>query len=86
MTIDGLGPITGTFPKEPMSDDELRELSAHEGFDQAWNDAVAQAARKWHEPGQDRVEIRVTVEYFARIDIWNPGGIGQYGVKITPSG
>jgi hypothetical protein len=32
------------------------------------------------------VEITVTVEYFARIDIWNPGGIGQYGVKITPSG
>jgi hypothetical protein len=86
MTIEGLGPITGTFPKEPMSDDQLRELSAHEGFDQAWKDAIAQAEKAWHTPGQDRVEIPVTIEYQARIDIWNPGGIGQYGVTIIPSG
>ncbi len=86
MAIEGLGPITGTFPKERMSDEELREIPAHEGFDQAWKDAIAQAEQAWHAPGQDRVEIPVTIEYQARIDIWNPGGIGQYGVKITPTG
>jgi hypothetical protein len=81
-----LGPITGTFPKHPLSDDQLREIPAHEGFDQAWRDAIAQAEKEWHSPGQDRVEIPVTIEYHARIDIWNPGGIGQYNVKITPTG
>jgi hypothetical protein len=86
MAIEGLGPITGTFPKDRLSDDELQEIPSYVGFDQAWKDAIAQAERAWHKPGQDRVEITVTVEYFARIDIWNPGGIGQYGVKITPSG
>lgn len=86
MTIEGLGPITGIFPKDRMSDDQLRELHAHEGFDQAWKDAIAQAEKEWHRPGEDRIEIPVTVEYQARIDIWNPGGIGQYAVKITPSG
>jgi hypothetical protein len=86
MAIEGLGPITGTFPKERMSDDQLRALPAHEGFDQAWKDAIAQAEKAWHTPGQGRVEIPVTIEYQARIDIWNPGGIGQYGVKITPGG
>ncbi len=86
MAIEGLDPITGKFPKEPMGDDQLRELPAHEGFDQAWKDAIAQAETAWHRPDQDRVEIPVTVEYVARIDIWNPGGIGQYSVKITPSG
>jgi hypothetical protein len=86
MAIEGLDPITGKFPKERMSDQELRELPAHEGFDQAWKDAIAQAEKLWHDPGQDRVEIPVTIEYVARIDIWNPGGIGQYKVKITPSG
>jgi hypothetical protein len=86
MATEGLGPITGTFPKERMSDEELREIPAHEGFDQAWRDAIAQAEKTWHTPGQDRVEQAVTVEYSARIDIWNPGGIGQYSVKINPTG
>ena len=86
MAIEGLGPITGTWPKDRLGDDELQEIPAHVGFDQAWKDAIAQAEKAWHEPGQGRVEITVTVEYFARIDIWNPGGIGQYGVMITPSG
>lgn len=79
-----LPPITGTFPKEDTK--ELREIPAHEGFDEAWKDAIEQAKELWHEPGAPRIEVTVTVEYQARIDIWNPGGIGQYGVKITPSG
>ena len=86
MAIEGLDPITGTFPKERMKDEDLLELPAHEGFDQAWKDAIAQAEKAWHSPGQPRVEIPVTIEYEARIDIWNPGGIGQYNVKITPHG
>ena len=86
MAIEELGPITGTFPKERMKDEDLLKLSAHEGFDQAWKDAIEKAGRAWHSSGEDRVEIPVTVEYEARIDIWNPGGIGQYSVKITPHG
>ncbi|MDX6484811.1 MAG: hypothetical protein QOE95_2584 [Gaiellaceae bacterium] len=86
MAIEGLGPITGTFPKDRLGDDELQEIPAHVGFDEAWKDAIAQAEKAWHSPGQDRVEIPVTIEYEARIDIWNPGGIGQYNVKITPHG
>ena len=86
MAMEGLGPITGTWPKERLGDDELREIPAHEGFNQAWRDALEQAERAWHTKGADRVEIPVTVEFLARIDIWNPGGIGQYGVKITPAG
>jgi hypothetical protein len=79
-----LRPITGTFPKEDTK--EIREIPAHEGFDEAWNDAIEQAKELWHEKGAPRVEIPVTVEYIARVDIWNPGGIGQYHVKITPTG
>jgi hypothetical protein len=86
MAMEGRGPITGIFPKDRLSDDELRELPAHEGFNQAWKDALDQAETAWHTPGEPRVEIPVTVEFLARIDIWNPGGIGQYGVKITPGG
>jgi hypothetical protein len=80
----GLPPITGTFPKEDTQ--EIKEVSPHEGFNEAWNDAIEQAKELWHEKGAPRVEIPVTVEYHARVDIWNPGGIGQYHVKITPTG
>lgn len=84
MAIEKLPPITGTYPKE--DDKELREIPAHEGFDQAWNDAIEQAKSAWHKEGDPRIEVAVTVEYRARVDIWNPGGIGQYHVIITPGG
>jgi hypothetical protein len=80
-----LPPITGTYPPEGISKD-LREIPAHVGFDLAWNDAIELAKAAWHKEGDPRIEVPVTVEYNARIDIWNPGGIGQYQVKITPSG
>jgi len=83
--IENLPPITGTFPKDGDPRD-VRELSPHEGFDQAWKDVLDQAAEAWHRKGEDPVEIPVRVELFARIDIWNPGGIGQYRVKVTPDG
>jgi hypothetical protein len=86
MATEGLGPITGTFPKERMEYEDLQEIPPHEGFNQAWKDALDQAAKAWHKDGEPKVEIPVRVEYLARIDIWNPGGIGQYGVKIIPGG
>jgi hypothetical protein len=85
MSVQGLGPITGTFPPEG-EDQEIKEIAPHEGFNQAWANALEQAAQEWHKEGDPRVEIPVTVEYRARIDIWNPGGIGQYHVIITPGG
>jgi len=85
MSVEGLGPITGTYPPEG-EDRRVKEIAPHEGFDQAWRSALDQAAKQWHKEGEPRVEIPVTVEYRARIDIWNPGGIGQYHVIITPSG
>jgi hypothetical protein len=86
MATEGLGPITGTFPKERMEYEDLQEIPPHEGFNLAWKDALDQAAKAWHMDGESKVEIPVRVEYLARIDIWNPGGIGQYGVKIIPGG
>ena len=85
MSVQGLGPITGTFPPEG-DDRDMKEIDPHEGFNQAWANALDQAAREWHKEGEPRVEIPVTVEYRARIDIWNPGGIGQYHVIINPGG
>ena len=46
-----------------MSDEDLRELPPHEGFDEAWKDALEKAGKAWHSVGDDRVEIPVTVEY-----------------------
>jgi hypothetical protein len=86
METDGRPPITGTFPKERLDDEDLLEIPAHEGFNAAWKDALEQAKKAWHKEGTPRDEIPVTVEYTARVDLWNPGGIGQYNVKITPSG
>jgi hypothetical protein len=80
-----LPPVTGKFPPDDQTVDRPPEIPAHEGFDKAWEDAIKQAEKAWHpQPGKD-VQVWATVEYSARIDIWNPGGIGQYHVKITPS-
>jgi len=75
-------PIIGRF--EPTSKDDFLDTPAHVGFDRAWQDALDQAGKNWRR--QEQEEIEVTVEYEARIDFWNPGGIGQYSVKITPTG
>jgi hypothetical protein len=82
--IENLPPITGTFPKDDTND--VRDIPPHEGFNEAWRDVLDQAAEAWHEKGADPIEVPVKVELFARIDIWNPGGIGQYHVKVTPTG
>jgi hypothetical protein len=81
------GPITGHFPKEERDDDYyLRDLPAHVGFDEAWRDVIRQAEEMWHKKGEPKDEIWVTVEYVARIDITNPGGIGHYQVIVNPTG
>lgn len=69
--------ITGTFTP---AEDERLTIQPHEGFDRAWQDALEQAAKRW----AGKAETPVRVRYRARIDVWNPGGIGQYKVVITP--
>jgi hypothetical protein len=80
-----LGPVTGTWPPEDQQFEKPPEIPAHEGFDKAFEQAIAQAADKWHPKGSGRkTEQWASVELWARVDIWNPGGIGQYSVKLNP--
>ena len=83
---DDFPPVTGTFPKDSDGGPDIRNLSPHEGFNAAWKDALDQAAERWHNQGDPPIEVPVLVEFYARIDIYNPGGIGQYHVKLTPGG
>jgi hypothetical protein len=71
--------ITGTYTPER---DQLLEIKPHEGFDRAWQNALEKAAKEW--AGKSHTSVRV--RYRARIDVWNPGGIGEYQVIITPGG
>jgi hypothetical protein len=77
-------PITGEH--EPESKSALLETPPHVGFDKAWADAIDRAGRQWRSEDDPEESIEVTVELQARLDFWNPGGIGQYKVKITPAG
>ncbi|CAN5253461.1 hypothetical protein BH18ACT12_BH18ACT12_21530 [soil metagenome] len=79
-----LPPITGEYPEGDA--EPARSMPAHEGFDQAWDNAVKKAAEQWHRKGDPPVQIEVSVDYVARIDIENPGSIGQYKVIIKPAG
>jgi hypothetical protein len=72
-------PIVGTY--EPGSRADILELPIHVGFDNAWRDAMDQADRMWRRGGEESIEVSVELE--ARIDFWNPGGIGQYRIKVT---
>jgi hypothetical protein len=71
-------PIVGVF--EPGRNDILK-TPAHDGFDRAWEDALEQADRTWRRDTEETIEV--TVEMEARLDFWNPGGIGQYRIKIS---
>ena len=85
MSIDEgqqLPPITGEYPEDDSQ--PARSMPAHEGFDQAWDNAVQKAADQWHRKGDPPMQVEVSVDYVARIDIENPGSIGQYKVIITP--
>jgi hypothetical protein len=78
------GPVTGTWPPADQQLERPPEIPAHEGFDKAWEQAIARAAEKWHTKGGPKTEQWASVEFFVRVDIWNPGGIGQYSVKLSP--
>jgi hypothetical protein len=75
-------PITGIF--EPESRTDVLETPIGVGFDKAWQDALDQAEGGWRRTDEETIEVRVELE--ARLDFWNPGGIGQYRVKITDTG
>lgn len=77
-----LPPIIGEYPKQGA--EPAREIPAHEGFDQAWDDALKKAAAQWHDKGAPPISVPVSIQYIARVDIQNPGSIGQYKVIITP--
>jgi hypothetical protein len=81
--ISNLPPVTGTWPPDEEHRD-LEKIPPHEGFDNAIQDAVDRAAAAWHKSGDDPIKVWALVELYARVDIYNPGGIGQYGAKLTP--
>ena len=76
---DRRDPIVGEFSPDTRND--ILETPPHIGFDRAWEDALGKADKSWRR-GEDE-SIEVTVELEARLDFWNPGGIGQYRVKIS---
>ena len=75
-----LKPITGTYtvPKA-----QREHIAASHAFDAAWHNAIQKAAQDW---GASANGTKVEVRYQARIDIWNPGGVGWCGVTIIPGG
>jgi hypothetical protein len=81
--VESLPPVTGTYPPDTQQD--VTRLAPHEGFDLAFQDAIAKAADAWHKRGEDPVQVHADVDFAVRIDIWNPGGIGNYVVKLTPT-
>ena len=75
---DGRDPIVGVYEPER---DSIMKTPAHVGFDRAWEDALRQVDETWRREAEETIEV--TVELEARLDYWNPGGIGQYRVKVS---
>lgn len=71
-------PVVGTY-RPPEG--ERQYFSATEGFDRAMR-AALDKAREWPKPA----EFYVRVLFEARVDVWNPGGIGAYAVILDPTG
>lgn len=82
MAEEGLGPITGEFPPPGAADDRPPDIHPHHGFNEAWKDALDKVAK--NDDWRKAQPVEVKVEFEARIDIWNPGGIGRYLVILTP--
>jgi hypothetical protein len=80
--ISDLPPVTGEWPRD--TDMDVSRVAPHEGFDNAIQAAIDEAAQKWHEKGSDPISVWAHVDLYARIDIYNPGGIGRYGATLTP--
>jgi hypothetical protein len=76
-----LPPVTGEYRVTPSP--RRRTITASTAFNNAWRDALKKAAAEWGEKGRE-VHVDVDVRYTARIDVWNPGGIGVCGVTLTP--
>jgi LytS/YehU family sensor histidine kinase len=74
-----LKPVTGTYTV-PRA---LRQTAVPSHvFDIAFRNAVEKATQQWGPTNQ----VTVDIQYRARIDIWNPGGVGWCSVKLTPTG
>jgi hypothetical protein len=75
-----LKPVTGTFnvPK-----DRRDTYPPSRAFDEAWRKALDKAAKQW---GVAANGTQVDVHYRARIDVWNPGGVGWCSVTLAPGG
>jgi hypothetical protein len=76
---ESLKPVVGTYT---VPKDRRAKISASAAFDVAWERALVKAADAWGPTAQ----VRVDVSYRARIDVWNPGGIGMCSVVLTPRG
>jgi hypothetical protein len=83
MAESTLRPVTGTYTVKKTGRDI--GIRPSEAFDAAWQNALDRAARAWGEPGKP-VQVKVRVEYGARIDITNPGGVGVCTVTLIPTG
>jgi len=70
-------PVTGEY--EPPRDAAVH-VPPSVGFDRAFDDALKRAARRWEKPQKVDVDVRLE----ARVDVWNPGGVGVYRVTFTP--
>jgi hypothetical protein len=75
-----LRPITGTYTVPKNRRDTI---AASHAFDAAWANALQTAKQKW---GNEANGTKVEVQLRARIDIWNPGGIGWCSVTFIPGG
>ncbi|MFN2627829.1 MAG: hypothetical protein ABR569_04230 [Gaiellaceae bacterium] len=72
-----LKPVTGTY--KPRAAERL-EITPSAGFDRAFKVALEKAREQWGAPN----EVAVNIHTQARIDIWNPGGVGMYMVTLSP--
>jgi hypothetical protein len=75
-------PVTGTYTVKKSGRDT--HIRPSEAYDAAWKDALDKAAKKWGVAGT-LVQVKVRVEYGARIDITNPGGVGVCTVTLIPT-
>ncbi len=71
--------VTGSFsvPREAVL-----HVRPSDGFDRAFETALAKAARQWDKPQ----EVDVEVVFEAQVHVWNPGGVGVYSVTLKPKG
>jgi hypothetical protein len=82
MEQGGREPITGIF--EPDSRKALLDTPPHVGFDKALKNALDQVDEQWRTKDEESFEVKIELE--ARLDFWNPGGVGQYRAKVSEQG